>query len=145
MMQILKSHFYNCFDCITQQYLQTVFFFFFFFFFFFRNEILCFDICLSYIVYIETILDYAYVVMIVFFVFFVFFFRCCFGVFWVFFFFSIFLYHFDSITDNRCHINNVAVISVLAQSDLGFGRRCRLKNFKLAALAAILDIETERF
>ena len=32
---------------------------------------------------------------------------------------------------------------VSAQSDLGFGRRC-LKNFKMAALAAILDIGTER-
>ena len=31
---------------------------------------------------------------------------------------------------------------VLAQSDLRFGRRCRLKNFKMAA---ILVIETERF
>ena len=27
----------------------------------------------------------------------------------------------------------------------GFGRRCRLKNFKMAARAAILDIGTERF
>ena len=31
-----------------------------------------------------------------------------------------------------------------AQSDLGFGRG-RLKNFKKAAMAAILDIGTERF
>ena len=31
---------------------------------------------------------------------------------------------------------------VSAQLDLGFGRRCRLKNFKMAA---ILDIGTERF
>ena len=29
---------------------------------------------------------------------------------------------------------------VLTQSDLWFGRRCRLKNFKIAAMAAILDI-----
>ena len=30
---------------------------------------------------------------------------------------------------------------VFAQSDLWFGRRCRLKNFKMAAMAAaILDI-----
>ena len=34
---------------------------------------------------------------------------------------------------------------VSAQSDLGFRRRCCLKNFKMAALAAILDIRTERF
>ena len=33
---------------------------------------------------------------------------------------------------------------VLAQSDLQFGRRCLLKNFKMAAMAAILDIGTER-
>ena len=26
-----------------------------------------------------------------------------------------------------------------------FGRRCRLKNFKMAAMVAILDIGTERF
>ena len=34
---------------------------------------------------------------------------------------------------------------VLAQSDLRFGRRCCLKNFKMAAVAALLDIGTERF
>ena len=34
---------------------------------------------------------------------------------------------------------------VSAQSDLFFGIRCRLKNFKMAAVAAILDIGTERF
>ena len=34
---------------------------------------------------------------------------------------------------------------VSAQSDLWFGRRCRLKNFKMAAVAAISDIGTERF
>ena len=33
---------------------------------------------------------------------------------------------------------------VSAQSDLRFGR-CRLKNFKMAAMAAILDIRTEQF
>ena len=32
---------------------------------------------------------------------------------------------------------------VLAQSDLRFGRRCRLSNFKMAAVVAILDIGTE--
>ena len=35
-------------------------------------------------------------------------------------------------------------IKFLAQSDLRFGRRCHLKNFKMAA-AAILDIGMERF
>ena len=34
---------------------------------------------------------------------------------------------------------------VLAQSDLRFGRRCRLKNFKIAAMTAILDIGTELY
>ena len=34
---------------------------------------------------------------------------------------------------------------VLAQSHLQFGRRCHFKNFKIAAMAAILDIGTERF
>ena len=34
---------------------------------------------------------------------------------------------------------------VFAQSDLRFGRRCCLKNFKMAAMVAILDIGTERF
>ena len=34
---------------------------------------------------------------------------------------------------------------VSAKSDLRFGRRCRLKNFKTAAIAAILDIGTEGF
>ena len=34
---------------------------------------------------------------------------------------------------------------VSAQSDLGFRRRCRLNNFKMATLAAILDIGTEWF
>ena len=33
---------------------------------------------------------------------------------------------------------------VLAQSDLRFGR-CRLKNFKMAAMTASLDIRTEQF
>ena len=32
---------------------------------------------------------------------------------------------------------------VLAQSDLRVGRRCHLKNFKMAAVAALLDIITE--
>ena len=35
---------------------------------------------------------------------------------------------------------------VLAQPNLQFGRKCRLKNFKMAtAMAAILDIGTEQF
>ena len=34
---------------------------------------------------------------------------------------------------------------VSAHSDLLFGRRCGLKNFKMAAMAAILDIGTEQF
>ena len=34
---------------------------------------------------------------------------------------------------------------VSAQSDLRFGRRCRLKNYKMAAMTAILDIGMERF
>ena len=33
---------------------------------------------------------------------------------------------------------------VSAQSDLWFGRRCHLKNFKTATVAAILDIVMER-
>ena len=36
-------------------------------------------------------------------------------------------------------------IKFSAQSDLGFMSRCHLKNFKMAALAAILDIGTEGF
>ena len=34
---------------------------------------------------------------------------------------------------------------VLAQCNLRFGRRCHLKNFKIAAMAAILYIGTELF
>ena len=34
---------------------------------------------------------------------------------------------------------------VSAQSYLRFRRRCHLKNFKMAAIAAILDTGTERF
>ena len=44
--------------------------------------------------------------------------------------------------ESLCHCD--ASHQVSAQSDLGFGR-CRLKNFKMAAMAAILDIRTERF
>ena len=41
-------------------------------------------------------------------------------------------------SESLCHC--VASHQVLAQSDLRFGRRCRLKNFNMA----ILDIGTER-
>ena len=34
---------------------------------------------------------------------------------------------------------------VLTQSNLRFGRRCCLKNFKMAIMAAVLDIRTEEF
>ena len=34
---------------------------------------------------------------------------------------------------------------VTPKSDLWFGRRCRLNNFKMAAMAATLDIGTEPF
>ena len=46
-------------------------------------------------------------------------------------------------SDSLCHCD--ASHQVLAQCDLRFGRRCCLKNFKIAAMAAILDIGTERF
>ena len=38
-----------------------------------------------------------------------------------------------------------ATHQVLAQSDLQFGRRCCLNNFKMATMPAILDIGTEQF
>ena len=41
-----------------------------------------------------------------------------------------------------CHCD--ASHQVSAQSDLGFGKRCRLKYFKMATVAAILDIGMER-
>ena len=44
---------------------------------------------------------------------------------------------------NLCHCD--ASHQVSAQSDLRFGRRCRLKNFKMATVAAILDNRTEQF
>ena len=43
-------------------------------------------------------------------------------------------------SESLCRSN--ASHQVLAQSDLRFGRRCRLKNFKMAV---ILDIGTERY
>ena len=45
--------------------------------------------------------------------------------------------------ESLCHCD--ASHQVLAQSDLGFRQRCRLKNFKLAALAASLDMERSDF
>ena len=46
-------------------------------------------------------------------------------------------------SESLCHCD--ASHQVLAQSDLRFGRRCGLKTFKMAAMAASLDIRTERF
>ena len=46
-------------------------------------------------------------------------------------------------SESLCHCD--ASHQLLAQSDLRFGRRRRLKNFKMAAVVAILDIRTEQF
>ena len=46
-------------------------------------------------------------------------------------------------SESLCHCD--ASHQILAQSDLRFGRRCRLKNFKMATVGAIFDIGTERF
>ena len=46
-------------------------------------------------------------------------------------------------SESLCHCD--ASHQVSDQSDLRFGRRCRLKNFKMAAVAAILDIGTDDF
>ena len=46
-------------------------------------------------------------------------------------------------SESLCHYD--AYHQVLTQSDLLFGRRCRLKKFKMATMAAILDIGTEGF
>ena len=43
-------------------------------------------------------------------------------------------------SESLCHCN--ASHQVLAQSDIWFGLRYHLKNFKMAAMAAILDIGT---
>ena len=48
-----------------------------------------------------------------------------------------------AILKSLCHCD--ASHQVLAQSDLRFGRRCLLKNFKMASMAAILDIRTKIF
>ena len=44
---------------------------------------------------------------------------------------------------NLCRAD--ASYKISAQSNLRFGRRCVLKNFKMAAEVAIFDIRTERF
>ena len=50
--------------------------------------------------------------------------------------------HFSN-SESLCHCD--ASHQVLVQSDLQFGRRCCLNNFKMVIMAAILDIGTERF
>ena len=45
--------------------------------------------------------------------------------------------------ESQCHCD--AAHQVSAQSNFGFKRRCGLKNFKMAVLAAILDSGMERF
>ena len=51
--------------------------------------------------------------------------------------------NYYSNSESLCHCD--AFHQVLAQSDLQFGRRCHLKNFKMATMTAILDIRMERF
>ena len=46
-------------------------------------------------------------------------------------------------SDSLCFSN--ASQQVSAQSNLRFGRRCRLKTFKMSAMAALLDIGMKRF
>ena len=46
-------------------------------------------------------------------------------------------------SESLCHLD--ASHQVLAQLDFQFGKRCHLKNFKMATLAAILDTGTEWF
>ena len=46
-------------------------------------------------------------------------------------------------SESLCHCD--ASHQVSAQSDLGSGNRCCLKNFKMATMVAILDIGTELF
>ena len=46
-------------------------------------------------------------------------------------------------SESSCHCD--ASHQVSAQSDLRFRRRCRLKNFKMATMAAILDIGSINF
>ena len=51
----------------------------------------------------------------------------------------------ERLSDSEFPCHPDASHKVSAQSDLQFGRRCGLKNFKTAAMASILDIGTERF
>ena len=44
-------------------------------------------------------------------------------------------------SESLCHFD--ASHQVLAQCNLRFGRRCHLKDFKMAAMVAILDIGTD--
>ena len=46
-------------------------------------------------------------------------------------------------SESPCHCD--VSYQVLAQSELRFGRKFRLKNFNMASIVAILDIGTERF
>ena len=46
-------------------------------------------------------------------------------------------------SESLCHSNVSRQVS--AQSSFRFGSRCPLKNFKMAAMMAILDIGTEQF
>ena len=46
-------------------------------------------------------------------------------------------------SESLCRSN--ASHQVSAQSNLRFGRRCRLKNSNMAAMKAIFDIRTEQF
>ena len=48
-----------------------------------------------------------------------------------------------SSSDSLCRY--VTSHQVLTQSDLQFGMRCHLKRFKIADMAAVLDIGMERF
>ena len=49
------------------------------------------------------------------------------------------------INDSESLCRSNAFHQVSAQSNLRFGKRCRLKNSNMAAMAAILDIRTEWF
>ena len=51
----------------------------------------------------------------------------------------------NDFSDSESVCRSNASHQVLAQSDLWFGRRCCLKNFKMATVAAILNIGTEQF
>ena len=58
---------------------------------------------------------------------------------------------FEKFKDSHCgghhgyQNGTILAIQVLAQSDLWFGSRYGFKNFKIAAVVALLDIGTERF